>query len=460
MRFYCAGDDSGGVSLWRIFPRPAPSAPSARHHTGDQDMDRDRGKNQEESKESGFLEEDNRDFDNDDDNGDEDENEGESSIAVGSVLQCFLNVNCLPRLPDVSVHNSYEDTKKRNNEGKNQGKQKEKEERIVTLQFLPNSELLLVGTNKRLLLIVVGTTQDFGPSTEICGDVWNVSSSDPFRVSSGAFSPHARELSLSQWLSQSPTPYRRQYINMNMNSFKDSEMTFVSWVELDHVPPYCEGIFSMSVGSKGEKCGDENSTDRVGCQGLGLDKEKELSIFLWKVVVQSEVPTLDREGSKSSDMVEIMIAPRQADANPIDKSKSKSSITKPDKRKGGSLFSLPTFFSSSVQPSSNSSNVHVTTTSSVPVPALAFALQENRTPKKAALNLNLKEEKETPCVRADSRNNNNRTNARSNFDFEVDDVSDCRVYRLKWTEEMFRTAFKNSKAIPQAALEDHLSKIF
>ena len=90
----------------------------------------------------------------------------------------------------------------------------------------------------------------------------------------------------------------------------------------------------------------------------------------------------------------------------------------------------------------------------VPVPASADTV----TPKIPALNLNLKEEKETPFMNDDSKNN--RTTARSNFDVDVDDLSYCRVYRLKWTAEMFRTAFKNSKAIPQHALEDHLSKIY
>ena len=280
----------------------------------------------------------------------------------------------------------------------------EKEERVVTLQFLPNSELLLVGTNKRLLLIVVGaaatpgaaTVQasdlDPGLNSGICGDVWNVSI-DLLRDSSNTFSPQAREQSLSHWLSQSPTPYKRQYMNMNMNTdaSKDSDMTFVSWIELDQVPPYCEGIFSMSVGPEGGQGGSEHgSGSGSGSEqgrGQGQGQDEEMSIFLWKVILQLEVPILDR------DVL-------------------------------------------------------------VPVPASADTV----TPKIPALNLNLKEEKETPFMNDDSKNN--RTTARSNFDVDVDDLSDCRVYRLKWTAEMFRTAFKNSKAIPQHALEDHLSKIY
>lgn len=523
MRFYCAGDDCGGVSLWRIFPciAPAPSAPPpATHHTGDRNRDRDwdrdrdrdvhRGRNQEESKESGFTGEDidngnDSDIDNGDD-GDEDENENDSenSITVRSVLQCFLNVNCLPRLSDTPEIRSCENTGERNrsNEAKEQDKVKVKDERIVTLQFLPNSELLLVGTNRRLLLIVVGAMQDPGPSSGICGDVWNVSILDPYRAgtsastgaitSSDVFSPsaRAREQSLSNWLSQSPSPYKRQdmnkNINMNMDISKESERYFVSWVELDHVPPHCEGIFSMSVGSESGQFGGVTGIEQGQGQGQGLElgkeqeqeQEQEMSIFLWKVIVQSEVPSLEREGSKSSSLMEVLLTPRQSDdgvtpgtaAEAADKSKMKPVSNKSEKSKGGALFSLPSFFTSTAQQSAKSNNVSISATAPVPVPspvpALAIAPSVpdnvNVTPKKQALNLNLKEEKETPCcVRADASSRGNSTNKRlGNFDVDVDDASDCRVYRLKWSEEMFRSAFKNLRSIPQRALEDHLTKIF
>ena len=536
MRFYCAGDDCGGVSLWRIFPRtaPAPSVPPpATHHTRDRNRDRDwdrdrdrdvhRGRNQEESKESGFTGEDidnghDSDIDNGDDgDGDEDENENDSgsSITVGSVLQCFLNVNCLPRLSHISEDRSCEDTgeRERNDEEKMQDKVKVKDERIVTLQFLPNSELLLVGTNRRLLLIVVGAMQDPGPSSGICGDVWNVSTLDPYRAGtstitgSDVFSPsaRAREQSLSHWLSQSPSPYKRQNtnknidMNMNMNISKESESSFVSWVELDHVPPHCEGIFSMSVGSESGQFGGVSGTEQGQGQGQGQglelgkeqeqeqeqqieqEHEQEMSIFLWKVIVQSEVPSLEREGSKSSSLSEVQLTPRQPDDGvtpavtatataTAEKSKVKPVTNKSEKSKGGALFSLPSFFSSTAQQSAKSNNVPVSATAQVPaplpVPVLALALSVpdnvNVTPKKQALNLNLKEEKETPCcVHADASSRDNSTNKRlGNFDAEGDDDSDCRVYRLKWSEEMFLSAFKNLRSIPQMALEDHLTKIF
>ena len=545
MRFYCAGDDCGGVSLWRIAPRTAPSAPPpATHHTGDRnrvrdwegDRDRDvhRGRNQEESKESGFTGEDidngnESDIDNGDDaDDDENENDGESSITVGSVLQSFLNVNCLPRFSHISEDRSCADTGERNNEEKVQDKAKD--ERIVTLQFLPNSELLLVGTNKRLLLVVVGAMQDPGPSSGICGDVWNVSTLDPYG-SSDAFPPsasasaRAREQSLSHWLSQSPSPYKRQNtntsenidvnMNMSMDTSKESERYFISWVELDHVPPHCEGIFSMSVGSESGQSGGVSGTEQGQGQGQGQgegeglelgkeqelqqehkqeqEQEQEMSIFLWKVIVQYEVPLLEREGSKSSSLSEVLLTPRQSDDDLMlataaaaaaaykSKSKAKPLTNKSEKSKGGALFSLPSFFTSTAtataQQSGRSNNVPVSTTAPVsvqvpvPVPALALGLalsvSDNVTPKKQALNLNLKEEKETPCCvqayarsSSSSRDNSNSTNKRSNVDVEVDGDSDCRVYRLKWSEEMFLSAFKNSRSIPQRALEDHLTKIF
>jgi hypothetical protein len=391
-------------------------------------------------------------------------------------------VNCLPRQPYTSTHNTYTGTENRNteeNDGKEGGeKVVQKEERVVTLQFLPNSELLLVGTNKRLLLIVVGAADaaattvqcpdpDSGLSTGICGDVWNVSI-DPLRDSNNtAFSPQAREQSLSLWLSQSPTPYKRQYMNMNMstNASKDSEMTFISWIELDQVPPYCDGIFSMSVGPEGGQGGSEsgNGSEQGQGQGQGQGQEEDMSIFLWKVIVQSEVHELDRDMSESTwDMLEAALTPAQLDAHTADK---------PMPNQGGTVFS---FFSSSAQSATASNSVPVSTTPPkpvhvlvpapapvplpVPVPGPALASPDTVTPKKPDLNLNLKEEKETPCANDNSKNS--RTTARSNFDVDIDDLSDCRVYRLKWTKEMFRTAFKNSKAIPQHALEDHLSKIF
>lgn len=485
--------------MWRIVPCTAPPPhphdhPHARSHSKGQqrDCDRDREKNRnrsrskslEESKELGFVDEDDGDLDNDNN---QDNEEGVSSITVASELQCFLNVNCLPRLPYASTHNSYTGTENRNNEEKDGAKEEEKvvekEERVVTLQFLPNSELLLVGTNKRLLLIVVGAAAtataavmqvpapDPGPDSGICGDVWNVYI-DPLKDSSNAFSPQAREQSLSHWLSQSPTPYKRQYMNMYMNTHavKDSEMTFISWIELDQVPPYCDGIFSMSVGPEGGQGGSEHGSGSGSEQGQG--QEQEMSIFLWKVIVQSEVPLLDRDVSVS-DMLEAAITPAQLDAHAVDK--PQPSTVKPDKSQGGTIFS---FFSSSAPApalsSTASNSVSVRTAPPtpapvlvpapapvsvpVPVPAPARASPDTVTPKKPALNLNLKEEKETPCMNNDSKNT--RTTARSNFDVDVDDLPDCRVYRLKWTEEMFQTAFKNSKAIPQHALEDHLSKIF
>ena len=492
-RLYCAGDDCGGVSLWRIVPciAPHPYLHARSHSKGQQrDCDRDRNRNRdrsislEESKELGFVDEDDGDLDNDHDNDQENE-ESASSITVAPELQCFLNVNCLPRLPYASTHNSYAGTENRN-KGEQYGdeggeKVAEKEERVVTMQFLPNSELLLVGTNKRLLLIVVGAAAaadmqgsdpDSGPNTGICGDVWDASI-DPLMTSNYiAFSPHAREQSLSHWLSQSPTPYKRQHMNMNMNThaLKDSEMTFISWIELDQVPPYCDGIFSMSVGSGGGQGGSEHGGGSESEQG----QDQEMPIFLWKVIVQSEVPLLDRDVS-ASDVLEAALTPAQLDAHTADK--PKPSATKPDKSQGGTVFS---FFSSTAsapahaQSATASNNASVSTTPPTPVPALvpapapapvpapiptpALASPDTVTPKKPALNLNLKEEKETPYKNDDSKNN--RTTARSNFDVDVDDLSDCRVYRLKWTEEMFRTAFKNSKAIPQHALEDHLSKIF
>jgi hypothetical protein len=522
------------VSLWRIVPSTAnpPQDHAESHSKGQQrDCDRDRDRDRErirdrvrerersmsleESKEIGFINEDDEDdegdedLDNDDDidnDNDKFNNENEenaSSITVGPELQCFLNVNCLTRQPYASTHNSYTGTENRNKEENDDGedgeKVVEKEERVVTLQFLPNSELLLVGTNKRLLLIVVGAANatttvqcpglDSGPNTGICGDVWNVSI-DPLRDSNyTAFSLQAREQSLSHWLSQSPTPYKRQYMNMimNTNASKDNEVTFISWIELDQVPPYCEGIFSMSVGPEGghgvseHGSGSGSGSEQGQGQGQGQGQDEEMSIFLWKVIVQSEVPELDRDVSGStSDMLEAALTPAQLDAHTADK--PMPSTAKPDKNQGGTLFS---FFSSSPAPApvqsataSNSVPVSTTPPTPVPVPAPITALvpapapmsvpapvlvpvpasPDTVTPKKPALNLNLKEEKETPFMNNDSKNS--RTTARSNFDVDVDDLSDCRVYRLKWTAEMFRTAFKNSKAIPQHALEDHLSKIF
>ena len=202
-----------------------------------------------------------------------------------SRLQCFLDINYLTR--------SGGNQSPRNANGKVEV------EKIVTLQFLPNKEFLMIGTNRRLILVVLGPAKYQGVlyGSGMYPNIWNQSVQ-------GLLS-QSKENCLSNWFSQSPLSSPRverndnnnddddYYDNENYNendtfsekSFKNDNdidlknykniyenknrknennkleengtkrekkslnkgIRFLSWVELDRVPSNCQGIFSMSV---------------------------------------------------------------------------------------------------------------------------------------------------------------------------------------------------------------------
>ena len=417
---YAAGDDAGGVSLWRMFrKKEAVTSPIDKSNTEPLNINVDRCRNEEEV---GNM---------------------ESDVQKESKLQSFLNVNHLTRSNDPRAEGDGEYISTQSSEERDKDGKKEIE-RISTLRFMPNSELLLVGTNKRLLLIVISTPHGpgYGPGTDSSincenRNVWNAS--QPYGSPLLPFSPTARQQSLSHWLSHSPSPYLRH--KQPYSSCIDTEygVSFVSWVELDRVPSHCEGLFSVSVGESNSN----RDTADIGRNVRYEEGSSEQCIILWKVVVEDEAARLQRDISDLNTQAD---ASTNNDERPIEGPKTLDSTTAlkesdskiKNKERAGSIFSLPSlsFFNNASRPKPEQS------------PSASLITE---------LNLNLRQEKEL-SLRKSRRNSS--TNARSNFDVELDDASDCRVYRFKWTDEMFLTAFKNLKTIPQAALEDHLSKYY
>lgn len=392
---YAAGDDTGGVSLWRIFPKISENVPSRRQNTEEE-------KYQEPEKK-------------------------DTDLPFESKLQCFLNINCLLRTVDSTSPDSP-----------CPGVHRE-DERVVTLKFLPNSELLLIGTNKRLLLIVIGTpSMHPGPGTESGINEPNINIWNSTQVPSGPFSPLSRQQHLSHWLSHSPSPYKKSF--PILKGQKGAEMTFLSYVELDRVPSHCEGIFSMSVGTDPTLGGGNNGGDPVGGVG-GTNDEDNLaggnqSTILWKVVVEQDSAKLAKSNTfdRHNNVVEIS---RRTVSSSVDP-RPTNSTTKEEKNV--SIFSMPslqTFFN---PPSHSSTPGNMTP----------------QTPIKPELNLNLKQEKEM----TDRKGKRNSVSYKNNFDVDLDDASDCRVYRFNWTDEMFLSAFQGLKTIPHVALQDHLSKYY
>jgi hypothetical protein len=408
MCLYVAGDDTGGVSLWRIFPKSAQNVPDKQSVDGRPPLPPGEKKGEK----------------------------GRNDVHQESRLLCFMNVNYIHRTDDSATATTI-DAAGTADTGSN-------DERIVTLRFLPNTELLLVGTNKRLLLILIGNVEEPGSNSGTGGDknMWD-------STSGAAFSPSTRQRTLSHWLSHSPSPSKRA----KTQSLKGEDTTFMSWVELDRVPAHCEGIFSMSVGvgeGEGEGDGQGDGTNKtpltptVGSPGVCCEDQ---SIILWKVVVDCETSRSSRDRVRKHDPEDRTLPPNiPEETGGVPSDPKPLNIAVPKEEKNGSIFSMPslqTFFNSTTHGTSS------------PTAPLATPPQ---TPSKYELNLNLKQEKEQ-SVRKD-RGNKSTGFLKKNFDVDLDDMSDCRVYRFKWTDEMFCTAFQNLKTVPQRALEDHLSKYY
>ena len=423
MCLYVAGDDTGGVSLWRIFPKSTQNVPE-----NQQSIDGRPPLPQGEKKEE----------------------RGRNDVHLESRLLCFMNVNYIHRTAETTTTTSTTSTTTAaagtagavDNQTSTGGCT---DERIVTLRFLPNTELLLVGTNKRLLLILIGNVedQDSGSSSGISGlkNLWDAT------ASGAASSPSTRQRSLSHWLSHSPSPSKKA----KTQSLKGEDTTFMSWVELDRVPAHCEGIFSMSVGvGEGDRDREGDGQNKAPSSPIGGNpgvSYEDQSIILWKVVVDCEPSMPTRERVRKYDSEDRTLQPNSPkETGGVPAELRPPNITVPKEERNGSIFSLPslqTFFHSSSLGSSSPTAIKST---------------PPQTPSKYELNLNLKQEKEQSTRR--DRGNKSTGFLRKNFDVDLDDMSDCRVYRFKWTDEMFCTAFQNLKTVPQRALEDHLSKYY
>lgn len=438
MCLFVAGDDTGGVSLWRIIPKSAENIPG----------------NQPSVDGSPRMP------------GGEKGESGRSELHQESKLLAYMNVNRVHRHPvdpTAATATANDGTVNGTSTGDvaagtiadsstsaayatgacTQPSSGENPERIVTLRFLPNTELLLIGTNKRLLLVVVGTIEKDHRPTSGTEGVSNWWSSSQF-VAQGGVTRQQR--SLLHWLSHSPSPTKKA----NTQSLKGDGTTFMSWVELDRVPAHCEGIFSMSVGvgegdgdSKGEGDGPDKAPSSLigGSPGVCCDDQ---SIILWKVVVDCETSRSSKERVRKYDAEDRTLQPNiPEDTGVVPSDVRPLSVVLPKEERSGSMFSMP-----SLQTLFNSATLG----SSSPTAVLATPPQ---TPSKHELNLNLKQEKEQ-SVRRDKSSKSNGF-LRKNVDVDLDDTSDCRVYRFKWTDEMFCTAFQGLQTVPIDALQDHQS---
>ena len=508
---YAAGDDSGGVSLWKVYPKSQGGiGPFSKKK---KDNNQSSSKYNEKNEKSTYIQEESR-------------------------LQCFLNINHLIRI--VGSHSPRNTTSNNNEEAE--------VEKIVTLQFLPNKEFLLIGSNKRLILVVLGPAKFQGQlyGSGIYPNIWN--------QSVHGLMSHSKECSFFNWLSQSPLSSPCNKIrnkseidididddnsnsnsnsndnndnnddkNINNNNInnnnndnnnynnKKNGLSFLSWVELDRVPSSCQGIFSMSVsvcaptdlGSSTESALNSlNSTD----SGFGLNdynndssnnnnnsnnnnsnennndndnsndnnvkitsntemiKEEVRKIILWKVVVENEQIT-DKKMSKYVNNDRVSHSDKLENKSPTSSSSSSSISSRffGNDENSNSIFSLPNISIPTFLNSKNNSTVaqskqnNFKENNMIPpsIQTIPPVLTQKNNDNIRILNLNLRQEKEEKKMKGNAAVRSPGIRV-----LDPEDISDCRVYRFEWTDGMFDIAFQGLKNVPRQATEDYLTKFF